>query len=72
MKGKVYSFRDEDGNLVNYTVKEHLLINKSDYVIMCPENDTSHMEVYKFTDDALELVENQTELSSVKSASHIM
>lgn len=72
MEGKVYSFRDDDGNLVNYTVKEHVLVNKQDYVVMCPQNDSSHMEVYKFTDDSLELVESQNELSKVKSASHIM
>ena len=73
---KSYSFRDENGNLVKYTVKEHLLINRNDYVIMSPENNTSDLEVYKFTMDAdgesLELVENDKELSMIKSQSKIM
>lgn len=73
---KSYSFRDENGTLVKYTVKEHLLINRNDYVIMSPENNTSDLEVYKFTMDAdgesLELVENDKELSMIKSQSKIM
>ncbi|WP_027632149.1 DUF1292 domain-containing protein [Clostridium hydrogeniformans] len=72
MKNKIYSFRDENGNLVNYTVKEHLLINKNDYVLMCPENDASHIEAYKFTNDSLELIENEKELSMIKSISKVM
>ncbi|MEW8954917.1 DUF1292 domain-containing protein [Clostridium sp.] len=72
MQNKFYSFRDEDGNLVNYTVKEHLLMNKNEYVLMCPENDTSHIEVYRFADDSLELVDDDKELSMIKSISKVM
>lgn len=73
---KTYSFRDENGELIKYTVKEHLLINQKDYVIMSPESNTSDLEVYKFTMDSdgesLELVENDKELSMIKSQSRVM
>jgi len=60
MAEKVYSFTDEDGNVVRYKVKEQLSLNNA------------HMEVYKFTEEALELVENPKELTMIKSASHVM
>ncbi len=72
MAEKVYSFTDEDGNVVRYKVKEQLSLNQNDYLVMCPENDNAHMEVYKFTEEALELVENPKELTMIKSASHVM
>lgn len=72
MAGKVYSFKDENGCIVKYTVKEHLAIGKNEYVIMVPENDTSHMEAYRFSNEALELVEDSDELSKVKNASFTM
>lgn len=76
MKGKVYSFRNEDGELVKFTVKELLTVNNNDYVLMSPENDTSKIDVYKFSvingTEALELIEGENELSSIKEASKII
>lgn len=76
MSAKIYSFRDEEGHLVKYTVKERLLIDQKDYVIMSPEDNSSSMEVYRFNfengNESLELVENQTELSKIKSISKVM
>lgn len=72
MPSKTYSFRNEDGELVKFTVKEYLTINKNDYVLMCPENDPSDIEVYKFGKDMLELVENDQELQTVKSTSKVI
>lgn len=76
MSAKTYSFRDEDGNLVTYTVKEMLAIDKQEYVVMAPETDRSSLEVYKFSmqngNECLELVDNQQELSKIKSVSKVM
>ncbi|GAA0725648.1 hypothetical protein GCM10008905_21320 [Clostridium malenominatum] len=76
MSAKTYSFRDEDGNLVNYTVKEMLAIDKKEYILMAPETDRSSVEVYKFSmqdgNECLELVDNEQELSKIKSASKII
>ncbi|MBU5483413.1 DUF1292 domain-containing protein [Clostridium sp. MSJ-11] len=76
MSVKSYSFRDEDGNLVKYNVKEFLSVNKKDYVVMSPENNISNLEVYKFSmqdgNECLELVDNEQELSQVKSVSKLI
>ncbi len=73
---KVYSFMNEKGDLVNYTVKEYLSLNNTDYVLMSPENNASLIEVYKFTfengNEALDLVNNEKELTAVKSASKVI
>ena len=73
---KIYSFKDENGDVVKYTVKEHLLVNQTDYVVMSPENNVSGLEVYKFTmedgNESLELVESENELSMIKAQSKIM
>lgn len=76
MKGKVYSFRNEEGELVKFTVKEFLTVNSNDYVLMSPEEDTSEVDVYKFSivngNEALELIEGEDELSAIKEASNII
>ncbi len=76
MRNKVYSFRNEDGELVKFTVKEMLNVNNNDYVLMSPENDPSEIDVYKFSTingtEALELIENESELSSIKEASKVI
>lgn len=76
MKNKVYSFRNEDGELVKFTVKEMVNVNNNDYVLMSPENDSSKIDVYKFStingSEALELIENEDELSSIKEVSKVI
>ncbi|MBU5270264.1 DUF1292 domain-containing protein [Clostridium cochlearium] len=76
MASRTYSFRDEQGNLVKYVVKEYLFLNENEYILMSPEVDTSQVEVYKFSfingDEALELVENNEELNQIKSASKVI
>ncbi|WP_125153003.1 DUF1292 domain-containing protein [Clostridium rectalis] len=76
MQGKVYSFRNENGELVKFTVKEYLELNKNEYILMSPENDKSHIDVYKFNyshgNEALELVEDEQELSKIKSLSKVI
>ena len=76
MASRTYSFRDEQGNLVKYVVKEYLSLNENEYILMSPEVDTSQVEVYKFSfingDEALELVEDNEELNQIKSASKVI
>lgn len=76
MPSRTYSFRDEQGNLVKYVVKEYLSLNKNEYILMSPEVDTSQVEVYKFDfingNEALELVENNEILDKIKSLSKII
>jgi len=76
MNKKVYSFRNEDGDLVKFTVQEYLSLNHKDYVLMSPEEDKSLVQVYKFNfqngNESLELVENDNELSQIKSVSKVM
>lgn len=76
MASRTYSFRDEQGNLVKYVVKEYLSLNKNEYILMSPEVDTSQVEVYKFNfingNEALELVENNEVLDKIKSLSKII
>lgn len=76
MKGKVYSFRNEEGELVKFTVKEFLSVNSSDYVLMSPEDNTSEIDVYKFSiingSEALELIDDEGQLAPIKAASKIL
>ena len=34
MKDKIYSFRNENGDLLSYIVKEQLSVNSNDYIII--------------------------------------
>ncbi|WP_315118364.1 DUF1292 domain-containing protein [uncultured Clostridium sp.] len=76
MSAKSYSFKDENGNSVKYNVKEFLSVDKKEYVVMSPEDNAANLEVYKFSmqdgNECLELVENEQELSQVKSASKLI
>ncbi|KMT20969.1 DUF1292 domain-containing protein [Clostridium cylindrosporum] len=76
MKGKVYSFRNEHGELVKFTAKEFLTLNGSDYVLMSPEDNTSEIDVYKFSivngGEALELIDNEDELTKIKEVSKVI
>ena len=44
MSNKVYSFRNENGDLLSYIVKEQLSVNSNDYIIMTPEKNKSKIE----------------------------
>lgn len=76
MKGRIYSFTNEDGNTVKFTVKELISIDKTDYVLMSPINDSSKTDVYKFSTvnggEALELIDNENELNLIRESSRVI
>ena len=76
MKDKVYSFRNEIGDLLSYIVKEQLSVNSNDYIIMTPEKNKSKIEVYKYNYDenneALELVDDEKTIKMLKTVSKVM
>lgn len=76
MKDKVYSFRNENGDLLSYIVKEQLSVNSNDYILMTPEKNKSKIEVYKYNYDenneALELVEDEKTIKMLKTISKVM
>ena len=70
MKDKVYSFRNENGDLLSYIVKEQLSVNSNDYIIMTPEKNKSKIEIYKYNYDedneGLELVNDEKTIKMLK------
>ncbi|MBU5314666.1 DUF1292 domain-containing protein [Clostridium bornimense] len=76
MSNKVYSFRNENGDLLSYIVKEQLSVNSNDYIIMTPEKNKSKIEVYKYNYDenneALELVDDEKTIKMLKTVSKVM
>ncbi|CDM68689.1 hypothetical protein CM240_1531 [Clostridium bornimense] len=76
MKDKIYSFRNENGDLLSYIVKEQLSVNSNDYIIMTPEKNKSKIEVYKYNYDedneALELVDDEKTIKMLKTISKVM
>ncbi|MCI6277689.1 MAG: DUF1292 domain-containing protein [Clostridium sp.] len=69
---KVFSFRDENGNLVRYKVKEHVEVGNKEYVVMCSEDNDINYEVFRFESEDLEFVEDSEELAKVKAASKVL
>lgn len=69
---KVFSFRDENGNLVRYKVKEHIKVENNEYVVMCPEDNSANYEVFRFESEDLELVEDSEELAKIKAISKLL
>lgn len=72
----IMSFRDEQGNKVDYEILDQVLVNKTEYVLMSPVEDFSQVEVYKINFDknwneSLEVIENEKELSMVKQVTKI-
>lgn len=70
------TFTDENGEKVDYTILEQLLINSKEYVVMAPVGNEKNIEIYKMLFDAklnesLEAVESESEISMVKKAAHI-
>ena len=76
MKDKVYSFRNENGDLLSYIVKEQLSVNSNDYIIMTPEKNKSKIEIYKYNYDedkeGLELVNDEKTIKMLKTISKVM
>jgi len=74
MPNKIVNFRDEDGNKVQYEIRDQVLVNRREYIIMSPTTDNSQVDVYKLSfnqgQEELELIENEKELNMVKSVSH--
>lgn len=74
MPNKIVNFRDEDGNKVQYEIRDQVLVNRREYIIMSPTTDSSQVDVYKLSfnqgQEELELIENEKELNMVKSVSH--
>lgn len=69
---KVFSFRDENGNLVRYKVKEHVEVGNKECVVMCSEDNDINYEVFRFESEDLEFVEDSEELAKVKAASKVL
>lgn len=73
MPNKIVAFRDEEGNRVQYQIRDQLLVNRHEYLLMSPTNDESAISVYKLSfnqgQEELELIENDTEINMVKSVS---
>lgn len=70
------TFTDENGEKVDYTILDQLLINSKEYVVMAPVGNEQNIEIYKMQFDAklnesLEAVESESEISMVKKAAHI-
>ncbi|WP_326512391.1 DUF1292 domain-containing protein [Clostridium intestinale] len=70
------TFTDENGEKVDYTILDQLLINSKEYVVMAPVGNEQNIEIYKMLFDAklnesLEAVESESEISMVKKAAHI-
>lgn len=70
------TFTDENGEKVDYTILDQLLINSKEYVVMAPVGNEKNIEIYKMQFDAklnesLEAVESESEISMVKKAAHI-
>lgn len=76
MKDKIYSFRNENGDLLSYIVKEQLSVNSNDYIIMTPEKNKSKIEIYKYNYDenneGLELVDDEKTIKMLKTISKVM
>ena len=70
------TFTDENGEKVDYTILDQLLINSKEYVVMAQVGNEQNIEIYKMLFDAklnesLEAVESESEISMVKKAAHI-
>jgi len=70
------TFTDENGEKVDCTILDQLLINSKEYVVMAPVGNEKNIEIYKMLFDAklnesLEAVESESEISMVKKAAHI-
>ena len=76
MKDKIYSFRNENGDLLSYIVKEQLSVNSNDYIIMTPEKNKSKIEIYKYNYDenneGLALVDDEKTIKMLKTISKVM
>lgn len=75
-KRRKMTFTDENGDKVDYTILDQLLINSKEYVIMAPCKNENEIEVYKMRFDAklnesLIAVESENEISMVKKAAHL-
>ncbi|MBK1813454.1 DUF1292 domain-containing protein [Clostridium sp. YIM B02505] len=73
---KIMSFRDENGNKIDYKILDQVLVNSAEYVLMCPVDDESSVEIYKIKFDkhwneSLEEVENQDIINQVKQTAHL-
>jgi hypothetical protein len=70
------SFRDENGDKIEYKILDQVLVNSAEYVLMCPVNDESSVEIYKIKFDkhwneSLEEVESQDIINQVKQTAHL-
>ena len=73
---RIMSFKDEDGNKIEYKILDQVLVNSAEYVLMCPVDDESSVEIYKIKFDkhwneSLEEVESQDIINQVKQTAHL-
>lgn len=76
MEQKIMTFRDDNGNKIDYQILEQKLINKTEYVTMAPVNSKSDVEVFKIKFDkdwneSLIQVESEKELDMVRKVSSV-
>ncbi|MHC1681605.1 MAG: DUF1292 domain-containing protein [Clostridiaceae bacterium] len=73
MSNQVVSFKDEQGKSVKYEIRDQLLVNGREYILMSPEEDKSEVSVYKLSfnngQEELDLIENEKEVTMIKSVS---
>ncbi|GIM29356.1 hypothetical protein CPJCM30710_20220 [Clostridium polyendosporum] len=72
----IMTFRDEQGNKIDYEILDQVLINKTEYVLMSPVKDSSQVEIYKINFDknwneSLEVIEGEKEINMVKQLSKV-
>lgn len=75
-ENQIVSFRDENGNKVDYLILEQRLICGAEYIAMAPKNDKTHVELFKVKFDkdwneSLDSVESETEISMFKQVSDL-
>lgn len=73
MSNQVVSFKDEQGKSVKYEIRDQLLVNGREYILMSPEEDKREVSVYKLSfnngQEELDLIENEKEVTMIKSVS---
>ncbi|WP_366455372.1 DUF1292 domain-containing protein [Clostridium hominis] len=76
LEQKIMTFRDDNGNKIDYQILEQKLINKTEYVTMAPVNNKADVEVFKIKFDrdwneSLIQVESEKELDMVRKVSSV-
>ena len=76
LEQKIMTFRDDNGNKIDYQILEQKLINITEYVTMAPVNNKADVEVFKIKFDkdwneTLDSVESEKEINMFKQVSNL-